>query len=239
MRIMKSNDPDSASEAERAALHSLLFEHQRGLALADVVVELGLTEARAEELLRTQEARRLVRSEVDEDEGVLRYVTLRVSPPSSDAKSAIASLVFARSAVRHANRRARGAAVAVLSFVLVVMVGGFALRRTAVEYAARARVAPPLPVEPAGAALARGDEHAASWNASAQRRSWTQEAGDLDARVHRLEDDARTGVCTAPWSLGEPCYVSHRLMTRAMFDDERGRMAKRAAQLRGLLEQSR
>jgi hypothetical protein len=232
---MKSDDLGKAIEAERTALHALLFEHRQGLALADIAVELGLTEERAEELLRTQEVRQLVRSEVDEDEGVLRYVTLRVSPPSSDAKSALASLIAVRSAVLHARRRARAAAVSVVATVLFAAGGWFALRHLADASGGSTTVAHPLLVEVARAPLARADEQASVSNASAQRRAWIEEANDIDARVERLEGEAIASVCITRWTLGEPCYVSHRLMTRAFFDDERGRMTQRAAQLRGLV----
>ena len=217
-------------EAERRALHALLFEHPRGLTLADLAIELAVTEERAEELLRTQEVKQLIRSEVDEDAGVLRYVTLRASAPSTDASTAIHHLHAARFAHLDATRRrlrvvlgamAVGVAVAAVSFLIV----------HAVRWLSATGSSPP--------SLPLADERAFAVAAAERRRAWVDEAEDLHVRTERLDDDACTSDCLAHWSSEEPCYVSHRLMTRAMFDDERARMALRAAQLRRLLEESR
>lgn len=217
-------------EAERAALHALLFEHREGLALADVAVELGLTETRAEELLRAQERRELVRSEVDEREGVLRYVTLRVSAPSIDARAARAALAASRAAVRDGAARVWRIVATGLLTALLAMTGWFAIHRTDVA-ATEAR--------PSTYALASGDEHASARHASSQHRAWKAEADDLTARLGRLDGDARSNDCAARWTSGKACYVSHRSMTRPVFDAERARMTLRDAELRRLLEESR
>jgi hypothetical protein len=87
--------------------------------------------------------------------------------------------------------------------------------------------------------ITRGDELASARQASAQGRAWAEEVADLERRAQRLEEDARASGCAGAWSSDGRCYVSNRLMTRAVFDDERARLALRVAQLRRLLEESR
>jgi hypothetical protein len=247
-----ASELSETTDAERAALHALLFEHREGLVLADVAVELRLSEARAEELLRTQEVRQLIRSDIDEERGALRYVTLRVRPPSTDARTALAKLEAARSSRRDAKKRGWGIAIAVVVAGAGVSLGWVAVRRLVVAVASVSASPPsaaPLPIAIAeGTAtrpsvsdspITRGDELASARQASAQGRAWAEEVADLERRAQRLEEDAHASGCAGAWSSGGRCYVSNRLMTRAVFDDERARLALRVAQLRRLLEESR
>lgn len=234
------NEPtERETEHARRALHALLYEHPRGLTLADVAIELRLTEAAAADLLRAQEVSELVRSDVDEAAGVLRYVTLRASAPSVDARGAIAELNASRSAARRDARArvwwaGRIGVAAVVAGVACFGVQRIAvmLRHAATPHVANASVPPAAPAS-------LGEDHASALAAAEKRRAWSAEADDLEERARRLDDDARSSACAVHWQSGEPCYVSHRLLTLPTFDAERARMALRAAQLRRLLDDSR
>jgi len=116
------------TEAERRALHALLFAHP-GMTLADVAIELGLSEDDAEALLRMQEQKQLVRSAVDENEGCLRYVTLRASEPSAGVDSALAELETSRhAALADGRTRTRRAGVIACGRGRLLMTNGRAWR---------------------------------------------------------------------------------------------------------------
>lgn len=210
---------------ERGLLHALLVEYD-GLNIEDVACELDMTRPEAEALLDAEMRSGVV--DLTEDSV---YISLR---KTTSVSSAIARVRLAEA--RHGlQARKRVWLVAIPSAALALaLVLYFAMRPST------ATIDDPLVVStPVGAAHVSFEDRAEARLAGERRRQWETDAMDRERRIMALETAAVAADCSMKWSAGAPCYVSHRNLSKAEFDEERALLTMELAKLRRLLAESR
>lgn len=211
-----------AKELERRLLHALLFEHG-GLTVEDVAHALEISRDRADALLDAELRAGLIDLRVEDQV----YVSLR---KLRTAETAILRADLAR-ARDDARRKKRALFVALPAGIIVA---GLAW------YVATRPEPPPQAMTPSPPGAAAGfDERVEARLAGERRRQWEVDLADREQRLAKLDAEAAAADCVAKWKAGAACYVSHRNMTRADFDEDRALLASEIAKLRRMLEQSR
>jgi hypothetical protein len=244
---MSAEEP--VDELERRLLHALLLEHD-GLNVADVASELGIERARAEAILELEQRAGVVDLRVEDSV----YITLRKTK-SLTVSEASAALLSARRerAARQTRRTAMLVGVPLAATSIATFAWYCATRpvgppSTAVPAnMASAAAAIPASTASAGAPVALGapsaartlDDRVEARLAGERRRQWELDAADRERRIAELDAAANEGDCASKWNAGAVCYVSHRNMSGAEFDEERAGLTSELAKLRRLLEQSR
>jgi len=219
---------------ERRLLHALLIEHD-GMKIADVVCELEVTPQKANELLASEQRD----GGVDLNVNDFVYLSLRKTKTAT-AEALRSELSLARRNIDAARARKR----AILLIAGPIAAGVIALAWWGATYTpsppTQGQVGGTAPSPPVVRAESPSlDERVNARLAGEQRRQWEIEAADRERRIAALDAAATAASCANQWNKGASCYVSHRNMSRAEFDEERATLASELARLRRLLDLSR
>jgi hypothetical protein len=219
--VAKNHNVDETPLELREALHALLFEHPDGLTTADVAVKFALRTNQTQELLDIEAAQGLIDIQVDEV-GMVIYKTNCRSVPVRDATSARVAYFASRSLRTKRAQRILFALCASITGCGVILGVAVLVRQTVASLQTNKTVT--------------AEERVEAQIAKERRAEWTREAEDIEHRIAGFDAEAASQSCATNWSRGDTCYMSHRFLKKAEFDEERARMSLRAAEVRRLLE---
>lgn len=208
----------------RRALHALLHEHPAGVTSLDVATQLGLSHAEADAML-SREAGVGGVDLVGVEDGEELWVSKTKIRPFTTARAIVGGMEAERSLGRRAWLLGVGSLVGACGLAVLAWRSSSSAPDPSPAAERVEAVSPPDPVR--------------AREAGEQRRAWTDERADLEQRIAALADDANRAGCEDKWASTNSCYVSHRLMTRAAYEEERARMLLLLAELERALELSR